>query len=90
MITHINPSIRYDPTTPMYADSLVAFDGDVLRQETTASTWVFGHTHGSSEYGVRCINNGMGYPKEEAKESTIEVKPRKPDNTEASRPEDVA
>lgn len=80
MITHVMPIIH-----PQYVDSIYrgdkgtsffCFDGEKYLENTTAHTWIYGHSHTNQDvdvHGVRMIANQMGY-RGEARKSPVKEK----------------
>jgi predicted phosphodiesterase len=80
MITHVMPSID-----PQYVDrhyrsdkgtAFFTFNGEKYLKETTAHTWIYGHSHTNQDvdvHGVRMLANQMGY-RGEARKSAVEEK----------------
>ena len=80
MITHVMPSVdpqhvdrhyRYDRGT-----SFFTFNGEKYLKNTSAHTWIYGHSHTNQEadvFDVRMVANQMGY-RGEARKSPIEEK----------------
>lgn len=71
MITHVNPSIEREHTSPRYRDmettGFFTFDGAEFLEKGSMKYWIFGHSHERIEYethGVKCLCNAMGYPGE--------------------------
>lgn len=80
MITHVMPSINPEHVDRHYQSdkgtAYFCFDGEKYLKETTAHTWIYGHSHTNQEvdvHGVRMIANQMGY-RGEARQSPIEEK----------------
>jgi len=81
IITHVCPSTKFDAFQDIYRyvemNMFFSFDGKEYLQRTNAKYWIYGHSHGQNifeEYGVKCLMNTLGYPKEHTlKKMTIEV-----------------
>ena len=80
MITHVMPSVNPEHVDRHYRDNrgtaYFCFDGKKYLKNTTAHTWIFGHTHSSKEfdvYDVKVIANQLGY-QSEARKSPVEEK----------------
>lgn len=74
MITHVMPSINPEHVDKMYrsdkATGYFTFDGQKYLKETTAHTWVYGHSHSNQDievHGVRMVANQLGYRNEAIK-----------------------
>lgn len=71
MITHVMPSIDPDYVDKPYrndkATGFFCFDGEEYLKNTTAHTWIYGHSHTNQDvevYGVRMIAHQLGYRSE--------------------------
>lgn len=74
MITHVMPSINPEHVDKMYrndkATGYFTFNGEKYLKETTAHTWIYGHSHSNQDvevHGVRMIANQLGYRNEAIK-----------------------
>lgn len=79
MITHVMPSINPEHVNRHYrsdkATGFFCFDGEKYLKETTAHTWIYGHSHTNNEFdlhGVRVIANQLGYRGEARKSAAAE------------------
>lgn len=68
MITHVMPSINPEHVDKMYrndkATGYFTFNGQQYLKETTAHTWIYGHSHTNQDvrvHGVRMIAHQFGY-----------------------------
>jgi len=68
MITHVMPSIDPDHVDKRYrndkATGFFCFDGEKYLKNTTAHTWIYGHSHTNQDvevHGVRMIAHQLGY-----------------------------
>ncbi len=80
MITHVMPSIDPQHVDRHYRSdrgaSFFTFNGEKYLKETTAHTWIYGHSHTNQEadvFDVRMVANQMGY-RGEARKSYVEEK----------------
>jgi predicted phosphodiesterase len=83
MVTHINPSIKTEHTAKEFqkidTTAFFTFDGTQYLMNTTATHWIFGHSHDQKEFErhrVKCVSNPFGYPGEwnkDFKVRTIDV-----------------
>lgn len=80
MITHVMPTIDRNYVHSNYrtqkGTAYFCFDGEKYLKETTAHTWIYGHSHTNQDveiHGVRMVANQLGYPGE-ARKSPIEEK----------------
>jgi metallophosphoesterase superfamily enzyme len=76
MITHVMPSINPEHVDKIYrsdkATGYFTFDGQKYLKETTAHTWIYGHSHTNQDieaHGVRMVANQLGYRNEAIKNS---------------------
>lgn len=74
MITHVMPSINPEHVDKVYrndkATGYFTFDGEKYLKETTAHTWIYGHSHTNQSlevHGVRMVANQLGYRNEAIK-----------------------
>jgi metallophosphoesterase superfamily enzyme len=74
MITHVMPSINPEHVDKMYrndkATGYFTFDGQKYLKDTTAHTWIYGHSHSNKDVqvnGVRMVANQLGYRNEAIK-----------------------
>lgn len=74
MITHVMPSINPDHIDKHYrndkATAYFTFNGEKYLKETTARTWIYGHSHSNQDievHGVRMVANQFGYRNEAIK-----------------------
>lgn len=92
MITHVMPSINPEHVDKMYrsdkATGYFTFDGQKYLKETTAHTWIYGHSHSNQDVqinGVRMIANQLGYRNEAIKnglkDKRLEIYPSSQKNT---------
>ena len=79
MITHVMPSIDPQHVDGNYrkdkGTAFFTFNGEKYLKETTAHTWIYGHSHTNQDvdvHGVRMIANQMGYRGEARKGQTVE------------------
>lgn len=93
MITHVMPSINPEHVDKMYrsdkATGYFTFDGQKYLKETTAHTWIYGHSHSNQDvevHGVRMIANQLGYRNEAIKngmqDKRLEIYPSSQKNTQ--------
>lgn len=86
MITHVMPSIDPQHVDGNYrkdrGTAFFSFNGEKYLKETTAHTWIYGHSHTNQDvdvHGVRMLANQMGYRgearKSPVKEKVIEIWP---------------
>lgn len=71
MITHVMPSINPEHVDKIYrsdkATGYFTFDGQKYLKDTTAHTWIYGHSHSNQDVqvnGVRMVANQLGYRNE--------------------------
>lgn len=74
MITHVMPSINPEHVDKIYrsdkATGYFTFNGEKYLKDTTAHTWIYGHSHSNQDievHGVRMVANQLGYRNEAIK-----------------------